>query len=219
MANFDDLWSSFTRARRNYDDAKAAINAAYGRAAFDYADTDSIRYSSRPSWDKYDIYRYCTHDIKATEDACMNTFVTIERGNGKTKLAQEVYNKIMNTNMLGGLGWYDWLSNNIQRVIFNKPYTIVIFKDKTKSVVKASNEEYDPEKGFVMALLKRILSPESSKYYKLVKKYCDDASQTEENVKRIKKMNEEYEQDKGFGSILDRFLKGVVENAHSDNDK
>ena len=195
MVNFDDLRCTWDRMHRNGDGMKAAVkaamNAAYGRAALDYTDTDSIRYdNTKTSWNKNDIYRYCAHDIKATEDTCMR---------------------------LSSISWYDWLSNNIQRVIFNKPYTIVIFKDKTKSVVKASNEEYDPEKGFVMALLKRILSPESSKYYKLVKKYCDDASQTEENVKRIKKMNEEYEQDKGFGSILDRFLKGVAEDARRDN--
>ena len=43
----------------------------------------------------------------------------------------------------------------IDRVIFNDPATIVIWMDGTKTVVKAHNEKYDPEKGLAMAIAKK----------------------------------------------------------------
>lgn len=46
--------------------------------------------------------------------------------------------------------------NDIKNVIFNKPATIVFWKDGTKTVVKCSeNDIYDPEKGLAMAVLKK----------------------------------------------------------------
>lgn len=46
----------------------------------------------------------------------------------------------------------------IEKVIFNPPATIIIFKDGSKSVVKCTdNDTWDPEKGFYAAFLKRIL--------------------------------------------------------------
>lgn len=45
---------------------------------------------------------------------------------------------------------------NIKKVIFNPPATIVIFKDDTKTVVKSHNEDFDPEKGVLMALARHI---------------------------------------------------------------
>lgn len=44
---------------------------------------------------------------------------------------------------------------NIKEIIFNPPATIVIWKNGDKTVVKAqNNEEFDPEKGLAMALVK-----------------------------------------------------------------
>lgn len=58
----------------------------------------------------------------------------------------------------------------IEKVIFNKPATIVYWKDGTKTVVKCSNNElyYDPEKGLAMAICKKFLG---HRYYKNIKKY------------------------------------------------
>ena len=62
----------------------------------------------------------------------------------------------------------------IDKVIFHDPATIIIFKDKTKSVVICSeHDEYDQEKGFAMALLKRVLG--KKKYKKMFKKYVKKA--------------------------------------------
>lgn len=44
------------------------------------------------------------------------------------------------------------------RVIYNDPATIIIWKDGSKTVVKCmEGDEYDPEKGFAMAYLKKVL--------------------------------------------------------------
>ena len=43
----------------------------------------------------------------------------------------------------------------IRKVIFNDPATIVLWGDGTKTVVKAHNEKYDPEKGLAMAIAEK----------------------------------------------------------------
>lgn len=45
----------------------------------------------------------------------------------------------------------------IKKVIFNNPATIVFWADGTKTVVKAKNEDFDPEKGLAMAIAKKAL--------------------------------------------------------------
>jgi hypothetical protein len=52
----------------------------------------------------------------------------------------------------------EFVSPTPKQVIFNDPATIIIWNDNTKTVVKCqSGDLYDPEKGFVMAYLKRLL--------------------------------------------------------------
>ena len=58
----------------------------------------------------------------------------------------------------------------IEDVIFNNPATIVKWSDGTKTVVKAENEEFDPEKGLAMAICKRMLGNKYD-YYDIFKKY------------------------------------------------
>lgn len=45
----------------------------------------------------------------------------------------------------------------IKDVIFNDPATIIMWSDGTKTVVKAENEAFDPEKGLAMAISKKNL--------------------------------------------------------------
>lgn len=55
------------------------------------------------------------------------------------------------------------LSFEIEKVIFNEPATIVIWKDKTKTVVKCQEgDEFDPEKGLAMAIAKKALGNKSN---------------------------------------------------------
>ncbi len=47
--------------------------------------------------------------------------------------------------------------DDIERVIFNPPATIVIFKDGRKTIAKTMEEdEFQPEMGFAMAMMKEI---------------------------------------------------------------
>lgn len=60
--------------------------------------------------------------------------------------------------------------NKIKRVIFNAPCTIILWNDGTKTIVKAENEPYDPEKGFAMCLAKKALGNQGN-YYNVFKKW------------------------------------------------
>lgn len=62
---------------------------------------------------------------------------------------------------------------NIEKVIFNDPATIVIWKDGTKTVVKASNEPFDPEKGLAMAIVKRAFGNQGN-YFNIFKKWIPE---------------------------------------------
>ena len=56
-----------------------------------------------------------------------------------------------------------------EKIIFNGPATIVFWKDGTKTVVKAENEAFDPEKGIAMAYLKKFLGNQGN-YFNTIKK-------------------------------------------------
>ena len=64
-------------------------------------------------------------------------------------------------------------SMQVERVIFNDPATIVFWKDGTKTVVKADQEPFDPEKGLAMAISKKALG-NSSRYYEVFKKWAPE---------------------------------------------
>lgn len=63
------------------------------------------------------------------------------------------------------------IRSNIKNVIFNYPATIIFWKDGTKTIVKVrKGEKYDPEKGFAMAVCKKMFGNEGN-YYKVFKEY------------------------------------------------
>lgn len=64
---------------------------------------------------------------------------------------------------------------NIKKVIFNKPATIVLWDDGTKTVVKLTYnidifDDFDPEKGLAMAIAKKALGNKGN-YYNEFKKW------------------------------------------------
>lgn len=61
----------------------------------------------------------------------------------------------------------------IKKVIFNNPATIVFWADGTKTVVKAKNEDFDPEKGLAMAIAKKALGNKGS-YFNKIKRWTND---------------------------------------------
>lgn len=61
----------------------------------------------------------------------------------------------------------------IKKVIFNNPATIVFWADGTKTVVKAENEDFDPEKGLAMAIVKKVFGNKGS-YFNKIKRWTND---------------------------------------------
>lgn len=66
----------------------------------------------------------------------------------------------------------------ITKVIFNNPATIVIWDDGSKTVVKAENEPFDPEKGLAMAIAKKALGNKGN-YYETFKKHLPKTKKLE----------------------------------------
>ena len=63
----------------------------------------------------------------------------------------------------------------IKRVIFNEPYTIVIWANGEKTIVKAQDgEPYDKEKGLAMCFAKYVLG-NTCRYFDFFKEVCDEA--------------------------------------------
>ena len=83
-------------------------------------------------------------------------YLHVGRKNGKSQFLKTLY--------------YNSIHFDIKDVIFNDPATIVLWADGTKTVVKAENETFDPEKGLAMAISKRALGGKYS-YYDTFKKY------------------------------------------------
>lgn len=58
----------------------------------------------------------------------------------------------------------------IEKVIFHDPATIVIWKDKSKTVVKCHNEPFDREKGLAMCIAKKVLG---EKFHQTFREWCE----------------------------------------------
>lgn len=58
----------------------------------------------------------------------------------------------------------------IVKVIYNPPATIILWEDETKTVVKCCETDiYDPEKGFAMAVIKKLCGNKSAPFHRLFK--------------------------------------------------
>lgn len=86
-----------------------------------------------------------------------------------------------------------WFKNNdsmvlkpilgIEKVIYNKPATIVKWGDGTKTVVKCqSGDNFDPEKGLAMAIVKKLLG-NTGNYNEQLKKWLPKDDSKEEQTK------------------------------------
>lgn len=93
--------------------------------------------------------KYVENDLKSTTPLWERVKADILKGN-------YCYGKIKPT------------PNKIKKVIFNPPATIVFWMDGTKTVVKAHDEDYDPEKGMAMAFSKKFLG-NNHEYYDIFK--------------------------------------------------
>lgn len=131
-------------------------------------------------YDNYLHGRISTNDYICTD-------AVIISDNGKTYLSAGVISTIADTTTIANtskqkskkskrlLTRYEKLDpKNIKKVIFNNPATIIIFTDDTKVVAKAHNEEFDEEKGFLMAM-SRILFETRAEMNKIIDKGMEDS--------------------------------------------
>lgn len=95
-----------------------------------------------------DAMRYCVEDLQAAkrfEAYCL----------GKWPVPEYKRNRLIE------------LKLGIKKVIFNKPATIILWTNGTKTVVKCSeNDAFDPEKGLAMAICKEILGDQFKPIFK-----------------------------------------------------
>lgn len=64
---------------------------------------------------------------------------------------------------------------NIKKVIFNNRYTIVLWADDTKTIVKAQDgDNFDTEKGLAMAISKKAFG-NNGNYYDKLKEWLEKA--------------------------------------------
>ena len=70
----------------------------------------------------------------------------------------------------------------ITNVIFNNPATIVFWSDGTKTVVKAQDENFDPEKGLAMAIAKKALGNKGN-YFNEIKKWVEPYEEIQNNIR------------------------------------
>lgn len=91
--------------------------------------------------------------------------------NGILDAYKYVVNDIHGVNSIyGAITNFVKIIPSIKKVIFNNPATIVFWTDGTKTVVKCTNEEFDPEKGLSMAISKKALGNQGN-YYNTFKKW------------------------------------------------
>lgn len=61
----------------------------------------------------------------------------------------------------------------IKKVHYNDPVTVVLWEDGTKTIVTASEEPFDKEKGLAMAIAKKAMGNQGN-YFNAFKKWCQD---------------------------------------------
>lgn len=122
-----------------------------------------------------DPYRSVTDmDVNSMYPDPEKLYICPARHNGKTQLQREFLEDLMKR---GGInGRYGITCNyhpEIKDVIFNDPATIVFWNDGTKTVVKCQEgDEFDPEKGLTMAIVKKVYGNKGS-YCNEIKKWCE----------------------------------------------
>lgn len=87
----------------------------------------------------------------------------------------------------------------IKNVYFNDPCTVVIWEDKTKTIVRCSeNDFYDPEKGLAMAIIKKIFGNDNS-FHKIFKKWVPEEEPTKDYMNDL------------FKNITNGILSGLAQ--------
>lgn len=107
----------------------------------------SLTVSSSPNW----IYTPMIEPYKSP--------LTYPTTDGNSPVSNELVESYMNV----------LFPCRIEKVIFHDPATIVIWKDKSKTVVKCHDEPYDREKGLAMCIAKKVLG---DRFHSTFREWC-----------------------------------------------
>jgi hypothetical protein len=152
MATIDKLiktlgYDTYTAYDEYTPITKKELNYVYGKYC---GKKQEVRTNMNDVTIKVGNQTYRTRDVEFTQSVGEYPEIEIH-----TMLSP--YNKIQTTEL------------SIKDVIFNPPATIVFWSDNTKTVVKAQDEIYDPEKGIAMAISKKMLGDNKYEYYNIYK--------------------------------------------------
>ena len=98
------------------------------------------------------LYGDITNTFPADDPAYLSTDCTRACYEGKVELTD-----ISTTYLYDILGFKKPVSFDVKEVIYNDPAVVVYWKDGTKTVATAQNEDYDPEKGLAICFAKKAL--------------------------------------------------------------
>ena len=98
----------------------------------------------------------------------------------------------------------------IKNVVFNPPATIVFWTDNSKTVVKAENETFDPEKGLAMAIAKKALGNKGN-YYETFKKWLPKKESKEESKTESKDYTAEEQSKKNGCHNCAFYSRSIIE--------
>ena len=98
----------------------------------------------------------------------------------------------------------------IKNIVFNPPATIVFWTDNSKTVVKAENEIFDPEKGLAMAIAKKALGNKGN-YYETFKKWLPKTESKEEPKTESKDYTAEEQSKKNGCHNCAFYSRSIVE--------
>lgn len=117
----------------------------------------------------FNVEEHCTSEypVPVVELSC---WLTREKGD-TDKSAYEFGRRLRKNGIVIGSN----IAPNIKKVIFNNPYTIVIWNDGTKTIVRAQDgDNFDTEKGLAMAISKKAFG-NNGNYYDEFKKWLEKA--------------------------------------------
>ena len=130
-------------------------NGSYGRLGY-VSDISDNKITFAP-----DLAPYYNYSITATEEINMEI----------TTKCEDTIKTFLN----------DIVRNSIKKVIFNPPATIIIWANGEKTVSKCGpNDDWDPEKGFAIAMLKHYVGKSNLGWF--MRKYVEPQVEKEENA-------------------------------------
>lgn len=118
---------------------------------------------------------------KEEKDMRKNCVTVSDVYNGMTDAQQKVCQFMVGEALKNAMG--SFTPDPIKKVIYNDPATIIFWSDGTKTIVKCmEDEDYDPEKGFMAAVTKKVFG---DKYGWIMRHHVKPAVENENKVSAI----------------------------------